>query len=290
VVAGLVRAVELAEQQGRPLVIWSQDEPFSVGADLKAMLPVFMSGGPKAIGAEVGKMQQALMRVKYAQVPVVAAVRGMALGGGCELLLQCARRVASFESYIGLVEVGVGLIPGGGGLKEGALRAAAAARAAGSVDLVPFLRTWFQNSAMATVSRSAPEARTMGYLQECDTVVFNPYELLWTAVGQAFAMHSAGYRPPLRPKAFAVAGGSGAATIKAQLVNMKEGGFISDHDFLIAGSIAEVMTGGDVEPGSLVDEQWLLDLEREHFVKLVAHPKSQERMMGFMQTGKPVRN
>jgi 3-hydroxyacyl-CoA dehydrogenase len=289
-VAGLLRALDLAEASARPLVIWSPGEPFSAGADLKAMLPVFMSGGPKAIGAEEAKLQQAFMRVKYAQVPVVAAVQGLALGGGCELLLHCARRVACLESYIGMVEIGVGLIPGAGGLKEGALRAAAAARATASSDLVPYLRTWFQNVAMATVSKSALEARAMGYLMDCDTIVFNPYELLWTAVGQAFAMQAVGYRPPLRVKSFAVAGRSGAATIKSQLVNLKEGGFISEHDFLIAGSIAEVLTGGDVEAGSLVDEQWLLDLERQHFTKLVANPKSQERMMGMMQTGKPVRN
>jgi 3-hydroxyacyl-CoA dehydrogenase len=290
VIAGLVRAVDLAEAEGRALVIWSPSEPFSAGADLKAMLPVLMSGGPKAVGAEEAKMQQAFMRVKYAQIPVVAAIQGLALGGGCELLIHCARRVACLESYIGFVEVGVGLIPGAGGLKEGAVRAAAAARAAGGSDLVPFLRTWFQNAAMATVSKSALEARAMGYLLDSDTIVFNPYELLWTAIGEAFAMQAVGYRPPLRVKGFAVAGRSGAATIKSQLVNMKEGGYISDHDFLIAGAIADVMTGGDVEPGSLVDEQWLLDLERQHFMKLVAHPKSQERAMGMMQTGKPVRN
>jgi 3-hydroxyacyl-CoA dehydrogenase len=290
VVSGLVRALDVAEAEARPLVIWSVGEPFSAGADLKAMLPAFMSGGPKAIAPEVARLQQAFMRVKYAQVPVVAAVQGMALGGGCELLLHCARRVASLESYIGLVEVGVGLIPGGGGLKEGALRAATAARAAGATDLVPFVRGPFQNAAMATVSRSALEARAMGYLGECDTIVFNPYELLWTAIGEAYALQAVGFRPPLRVKAFPVAGRSGAATIKAQLVNMKEGGFISEHDFLIAGSIADVMTGGDVEAGSLVDEQWLLDLERQHFVKLVAHPKTQERIMGMLQTGKPVRN
>ena len=290
VVAGLQRALDLAEEQGRALVIWSNGEPFSAGADLKAMLPVFMSGGPKAIGAEEAKLQQTFMRVKYAQVPVVAAVQGLALGGGCELLLHCARRVACLESYIGMVEIGVGLMPGAGGLKEGALRAANAARAAGSSDLVPFLRAWFQNTAMANVSKSAPEARTMGYLTDGDTIVFNPYELLWTAVGQAFAMQAVGYRPPLRVKAFPVAGRTGAATIKAQLVNLKEGAMISEHDFLIASSIAEVLTGGDVEAGSLVDEQWLLDLERQHFVKLLAHPKSQERMMGMMQSGKAVRN
>jgi 3-hydroxyacyl-CoA dehydrogenase len=198
--------------------------------------------------------------------------------------------VANLESYIGLVEVGVGLIPGGGGLKEGALRAAQAAQAAGQTDVFPFIRNWFTNAAMAKVATSAHEARAMGYLLPKDTIVFNSYELLWTAIGEAFALHATGYRPPLMPKGFPVAGRTGVATIKAQLVNMRDGGFISQHDFFIASCIAEAMCGGDVEAGALVDEQWLLDLERRYFVELVNHPKSQERMMGMMQTGKPVRN
>jgi 3-hydroxyacyl-CoA dehydrogenase len=290
VIANLLKAVELAERGYRGLVIWSPDEPFSVGADLNAMLPVFMSGGVKAIGEAEKQMQDALMRLKYAQVPVVAAISGMALGGGCELALHSARRVASLESYIGLVEVGVGLIPGAGGLKEGALHAARLAQQAGSTDVFPYLRNWFQNAAMANVSRSAFEAQQMGYLKPDDIIVFNSHELLWTAIGTAFAMHATGYRPPLRPRGFPVAGRSGLATIKYQLVNMRDGGFISAHDFFIAAGIAEVMCGGDVDAGSLVDEQWLLDLERKFFMQLVAHPKSQERMMGMMQTGKPVRN
>ena len=290
VIANLLKAVELAERDYRGLVIWSPDEPFSVGADLNAMLPVFMSGGVKAIGEAEKQMQDALMRLKYAQVPVVAAVSGMALGGGCELALHSARRVANLESYIGLVEVGVGLIPGAGGLKEGALHAARLAQQAGSTDVFPYLRNWFQNAAMANVSRSAFEAQQMGYLKPDDIIVFNSHELLWTAIGTAFAMHATGYRPPLRPRGFPVAGRSGLATIKYQLVNMRDGGFISAHDFFIAAGIAEVMCGGDVDAGSLVDEQWLLDLERTFFMQLVAHPKSQERMMGMMQTGKLVRN
>jgi 3-hydroxyacyl-CoA dehydrogenase len=290
VIANLLKAVELAEAQYRGLVIWSPDEPFSVGADLNAMLPVFMSGGVKAIGEAEKQMQDALMRLKYAQVPTVAAVSGMALGGGCELALHTARRVANLESYIGLVEVGVGLIPGAGGLKEGAVHAARMAQQAGSTDVFPFLRGWFQNAAMANVSKSALEAQQMGYLKPDDLIVFNGHELLWTAIGAAFAMHASGYRPPLKPKGFPVAGRSGLATIKYQLVNMRDGGFISQHDFFIASCIAEVMCGGDVEAGSLVDEQWLLDLERKFFMQLVSHPKSQERMMGMMQSGKPVRN
>jgi 3-hydroxyacyl-CoA dehydrogenase len=201
VVGGLLKAIDLAESQYRGLVIWSPDDPFSVGADLQAMMPVFMSGGAKAIGAEEKKMQDAFMRLKYAQVPTVAAVSGMALGGGCELILHSARSVASLESYIGLVEVGVGLIPGAGGLKEGAVRAAQAAQAAGMADVFPFMKNWFLNAAMANVSKSAIEAKAMGYLRPTDLIVFNNHELLWTAVGEAFAMHATGYRPPLKPRA-----------------------------------------------------------------------------------------
>ena len=290
VVAGLLKAIDLAESQYRGLVVWSPDDPFSVGADLQALMPVFMSGGAKAIGAEEKKMQDAFMRLKYAQIPTVAAVSGMALGGGCELILHCSKAVASLESYIGLVEVGVGLIPGAGGLKEGALRGAQAAQAAGMADVFPFIKNWFLNAAMANVSKSALEARQMGYLRGTDTIVFNNYELLWTAIGQAYAMHATGYRPPLRPPSFAVAGRTGVATIKAQLVNMRDGGFISPHDFFLASGIAEVMCGGDVESTAQADEQWLLDLERKFFMQLVNHPKSQERMMGMMQGGKPMRN
>ncbi|HXY05153.1 MAG TPA: 3-hydroxyacyl-CoA dehydrogenase/enoyl-CoA hydratase family protein [Burkholderiaceae bacterium] len=291
VVAGLLKAVERAEASYRGLVIWSQDDPFSVGADIKEMAPVFMSGGTKAIGEAVGQGQQAYLRVKYAQVPVVAAVSGMALGGGCELALHCARRVAALESYIGFVEVGIGLIPGWGGLKEGALRAAEAATAVGATDMLPFVRNWLFNAATAKVAGSALEAQQMGYLLPADTVVLHRHELLWAAIGEAFALHELGYRPPLRVRQVAAAGRSVLATIKAgHLANMREGGHISAHDFYIASCVADVLCGGDVDAGALVDEQWFLDLERKHFVQLLGHPKSQERMMGMMQTGKPVRN
>ena len=290
VIAGLLKAVDLAEAGFRGLVIWSPDDPFSVGADLQAMMPVFMSGGAKAIDVEEKKMQDAFMRIKYAQVPVVTAVSGMALGGGCELILHTSKSVASAESYIGLVEVGVGLVPGAGGLKEGALRGAQAAQAVGMTDVLPFVKNWFLNAAMANVSKSALEAQQMGYLRLSDIIVLNNYELLWTAINAAAALHARGYRPPLRPTAFPVAGRSAVATIKAQLVNMRDGGFISQHDFFLAAGIANIMCGGDVESTGQADEQWLLDLERKFFTELVNHPKSQERMMGMMQTGKPVRN
>ena len=290
VIDGINRAIAEAERNYKGLVIWNADAaaggPFSAGADLQAMLPLFMSGGVAAIEPEVARLQAAHQALKYAAVPVVAAVAGLALGGGCELMLHAAKRVAAMESYIGLVEVGVGLIPAGGGLKEAALRAAADAR---GNDILQFLKAYYTNAAMANVSKSALEARKMGYLSEDDVIVFNPHELLHVARTQARAMYDAGYRPPL-PAQVPVTGRYGMATIGAQLINMRDGGFISAHDYKLGSMIAEIVSGGDIEPGSLVDEQWLLDLERRAFMELLNHPKTQERIMGMMQTGKPVRN
>jgi 3-hydroxyacyl-CoA dehydrogenase len=194
--------------------------------------------------------------------------------------------VAALETYMGLVEVGVGLVPAGGGLKEAALRAAADAK---GNDLLQFLKTYFTNAATAQVSKSALEAKKMGYLSANDTVVFNAHELLHVARVEARAMHDAGYRAPNRALV-PVAGRYGMATIGAQLVNMRDGGFISAHDYKLGMMIAEIVSGGDIEPNSLVSEQWLLDLERKAFMELLGHPKTQERIMGMMQTGKPVRN
>jgi 3-hydroxyacyl-CoA dehydrogenase len=254
-------------------------------------MPAFMMGGAKGIEPFVKKFQQGMLRVKYANVPVVSAVSGIALGGGCELLLHSAKRVAHVESYLGLVEVGVGLVPAGGGLKEAALRAAEAASAVNATtDLLKFLQKSFENAAMAKVSSSAFDARAMGYLKPSDTIVFNVHELLDIAKNEARALSASGYRPPLRVKQVPVAGRSAISTIKASLVNMRDGRFISDHDYLIASRIAEAVCGGDVEAGSFVDEEWLLALERRAFVELLGTQKTQERIMGMLQTGKPVRN
>jgi len=299
VIDGLTQAIELAEKEYRGVVIWQPTSlqlgapggPFSAGANLEEAMPAFMMGGAKGIEPFVKKFQQGMLRVKYANVPVVSAVSGIALGGGCELLLQSAKRVAHVESYIGLVEVGVGLVPAGGGLKEAALRAAEAASAVNATsDLLKFLQKPFENAAMAKVSSSAFDARAMGYLKPSDTIVFNVHELLDIAKKEARALSASGYRPPLRVKQVPVAGRSAISTIKASLVNMRDGRFISDHDYLIASRIAEAVCGGDVEAGSLVDEEWLLALERRAFVELLGTQKTQERIMGMLQTGKPVRN
>jgi 3-hydroxyacyl-CoA dehydrogenase len=230
-----------------------------------------------------------MLRLRYASVPSVAAVRGIALGGGCELAVHCSQRVAAMESYMGLVEVGVGLVPGGGGLTYLARRAAEKGAATPSLDLLNFAKDGFQAAAMATVGTSALESRKLGYLLDSDIVVPNKDELLFVAINQVKAMAAAGYRAPVKT-AFPVAGRSALATIKASLVGMRDGSFISAHDFHIASLIAEVICGGDVDAGTLVTEEYLMALERKAFCGLLEHPKSQERIMGMLQTGKPVRN
>ena len=289
VVEGLLKGVELAEASYKGLVIWSNDELFSAGADLQAMLPAFMMGGAKAIdGAEL-EMQEAMLKLRYANVPVVSAVRGLALGGGCELAVFSAKRVVAMESYVGLVEVGVGLVPGGGGLTYIARRAAEKAAASTGKDLLPFLTEGFTAAAMAKVGTSALESRKLGYVLEGDVIVPHKDELLFVAINEAKAMFNSGYRAPQK-RLFAVAGRSGVATIKGSMVNMRDGGFISAHDYHIASLIANVVCGGDVDAGSLVSEEYLMTLERQAFCSLLTHPKTQERIMGMLSTGKPVRN
>jgi len=293
VLDGILAAIAEAEQRWRGLVIWQTREPFSFGANLASLTPAVQAGDWAKVDAVVAKFQQTSQRLKYSLVPTVAAVRGMALGGSCEFILHCDRTVVALESYIGLVEAGVGLLPAGGGCKELAVRAAReAARGSpgGQLDQFPFLRTYFQQVAMATVSKNALEAKELGYLKPSDVVIFNPYELLWVAKAQVCAFSESAYRPPLSPRNIAVAGRTGIATLEMMLVNMRDGGFISAYDFTVGLAIARVLCGGEVEPGSLVDERWLLDLERREFMALLHNAKTQERVAHTLKTGKPLRN
>ena len=289
VAEGLSQAVDLAERDYQALVVWSGDEPFSAGADLQAMLPGFMMGGAAAIDEAEAELQRIMLKIRYANVPVVSAVRGLALGGGCELAVHSARRVVHMESYIGLVEVGVGLVPGAGGLTYIARRAAEVAALSTHKDLLPFLVEGFTAAAMAKVGTSALEGRKLGYLLDSDVIVPNKDELLFVALNEARAMTLGGYRPPHK-RLFPVAGRNGKATMQAQLINMRDGGFISQHDYHIASLIAGVLTGGDVDNGTLVSEDYLMTLERRAFCSLLEHPKTQERIMGMLSSGKPVRN
>ena len=184
---GLELAIDLAEKKYQGLVIWSGDDPFSVGADLQGLMPAFIAVGVSAIDDAEQFMQQTMLRLRYANVPVVAAIRGMALGGGCEMAVHAARRVVAMESYIGLVEVGVGLVPGGGGLTYIARRAAEAQARSTHKDLLPFLTEGFTAAAMAKVGTSALESRQLGYLLDSDVVVPNKDELLFVALDEAKA-------------------------------------------------------------------------------------------------------
>jgi 3-hydroxyacyl-CoA dehydrogenase len=324
VLDGIMQAIEEGERAFKGVIIWQAEPPFSVGANLSGpsarpadaskpsafgkMMKQFrrqaesavlkaartlnvadqlMAGRLAKVEAIVEQFQAATQAWKYAQVPTVAAVEGLALGGGCEFVMHSARAVAALESYIGLVEAGVGLLPAGGGCKELALRAAADARGG---DLIPFLRQYFQNVAMAEVAKSAEQARAMHYLKAGDRIVMNRAELLHVAKAEVTALAEAGYRPPLKPVAIPVAGRSAIATIRAYMANMLEGQYISEHDFLVGSKIAYVMCGGDIEAGSLVDEQWFLELERACFMELLATEKTQARIEHTLKTGKPLRN
>ena len=289
VMAGLEKAVELAEADYQGVVIWSGDEPFCAGADLQGMLPAFMSGGVALLDEAMSEMQRVMLRLRYANVPVISAIRGLALGGGCELAIHSSKRVVAMESYIGLVEVGVGLVPGAGGLTYIARRAAENMANSASKDLLPFVTEGFTAAAMAKVGTSAIESRKLGYLLDSDIIVPHKDELLFVAINEAKSMALSGYRAPHK-RLFPVAGRNGKATIQGQLINMRDGGFISAHDFYIASLIAGVVTGGDVDTGTLVSEEYLMTLERHAFCGLLTMAKTQERIMGMLSTGKPVRN
>ncbi|MDO8932572.1 MAG: 3-hydroxyacyl-CoA dehydrogenase/enoyl-CoA hydratase family protein [Rhodocyclaceae bacterium] len=289
VIAGIAEAVACAERECDAMVIW-HEAPFAVGANLQEVAQAVQDGQFDLIDAYVAEFQNASLSLKYAQVPVVAAVSGMALGGGCEFLMHCARRVAALESYIGLVEAGVGLIPAGGGCKEFALRAARAATQTANNVPFDFIQPVFTTIAMATVAKSALHARELGFLDAADTVVFNPHELLYVALRQARGLAEAGWQPPLPARDIPVAGRGGIATLEMMLVNMREGGMISAYDYTVARAVATALCGGDVEGGSRVDENWLLTVERKLFVELLKNGQTQQRIAHMLETGKPLRN
>ncbi|WP_419421005.1 3-hydroxyacyl-CoA dehydrogenase NAD-binding domain-containing protein [Legionella sp. D16C41] len=287
VLDGLYQSIDIAERQCQGLIIYQNSpENFSSGADLRGVASLVQAHKMAAVEEMIKQFQQVVMRLKYCAVPTVAALRGRALGGGCELMMHCHRTVAAFESYPGLVEVGVGLIPAGGGCKEMALRAALAA---GKADLMTFIQPYFEQTATATVAGSAPDALQKGFLKSTDTWVMHSEEVLYAALAQVKALLASNYQSPLQQK-FKVAGREGHAKLQAGLVNWLEGGFISNHDYYLANLLAEVMCGGDVYQGELVDENWLLHLERKAFMALLETPLTQARIKHLLETGKPLRN
>ncbi|MGJ8514864.1 3-hydroxyacyl-CoA dehydrogenase/enoyl-CoA hydratase family protein [Carnimonas bestiolae] len=288
VLKGVEEAVAIAEQRFKALVIWHPTAPFSYGADLKNAVKSLSSGDRDTFSHLVANFQKASHTIKYSQVPVVSAIQGATLGGGCEIQMHSALTVAALESYPGLVEAGVGLLPAGGGLKEFALRAALTQGDQG--DLIGELKRAFECTAMAKVATSAREAQQLGLLRHSDTVILNPFELLYVARQQALALAAANYRPPLPAQRIRVAGRDGIALFDAQIVNLLEGRMISEHDANIAHRIATVLCGGDVDANERVDEAWLLRLERENFVALGMSEKTIARIQHTLTTGKPLRN
>ncbi|MBI4997647.1 MAG: 3-hydroxyacyl-CoA dehydrogenase/enoyl-CoA hydratase family protein [Rhodocyclales bacterium] len=289
VLTGVLEAVAIAERDFKGLVLW-QEAPFAVGANLKEVVDGIKKGDFDELERFVAQFQDASLSLRYAQVPTVSAVQGMALGGGCEFTLYGGSRVVAFESYIGLVEAGVGLIPAGGGCAHFAARASQLATQVAFGEPFPFLQNVFMNIAQGKVSASALDARAMGYLEPADTIVFNPQELLYVAIRKARAMFDAGYAPPSHPKAIVAAGRTGIANCEMALVNMLAGQFISKHDYRVAKAAALALCGGDVETGTLVGEEWILQIERREFVALLKTPETQARIAHMLETGKPLRN
>lgn len=272
------------------MVVANQAPNFSVGANLMLLLISAQEGEWDDIHLAVRQFQRINMAIKYAPRPVVVAPQGMALGGGCEISLHGARIHATGESYIGLVETGVGLIPGGGGTKEMLIRANEHAASAGdSLDLFHALKPVFENIALAKVSTSGEEARSLGYLRAADLVSMNRDRQVADAKRTALAMVRAGYHPPA-PAEIRVLGEEFLAGAKLAVHMMVRGEYATAHDAVVAGKLAWILAGGDVTAPQTVSEQYILDLEREAFASLCGERKTQERIAYTLKTGKPLRN
>lgn len=287
------------------LVVANQGRNFCVGANLMILLMEAQDEEWDEVDGIIRQFQNAMLKLKRLEKPVVAAPHRMTLGGGVEACLPADQVVASAETYYGLVEVGVGLIPAGGGCKEFALRAsqaaAAAVGAAGSgaagagavgaadVDVQPYLNRTFETIGMAKVSTSGHDAKKLGYLRPSDRIVLNQDRLIHEAKQAVLGMVRAGYEPIPEEK-IRVAGAEGKAVLTLGAIAMREGGYISDHDLKIAKKLAHVLAGGDLPAGTLVSEQYMLDLEREAFLSLCGEPKTQQRMQHMLAKGKALRN
>ncbi|WP_017726350.1 3-hydroxyacyl-CoA dehydrogenase/enoyl-CoA hydratase family protein [Halalkalibacterium ligniniphilum] len=283
------KSIEEVGKNYKGLVIGNQGKNFCVGANLMLILMEAQDDNFFEIDLVVRQFQQAMANIRYSTKPVVTAPFAMTLGGGAEICLPSASIQASLETYMGLVEVGVGLIPGGGGNKELYLRNLERLPNGANIDLQAIANRTFETIAMAKVATSAHEAAENGYLSERDGVVINGDHLLYRAKQQVLHLANAGYRPPARKK-IPVVGETGYATMLLGAKTMQFGGLITEHDLKIAQKLAFVLAGGRVAKGTLVDEQYLLDLEREAFLSLVGEPKSQQRMQHMLAKGKPLRN
>ena len=283
-------ALDEVEKNFKGLVIGNQGGNFSAGANIMMLLLAAQEEEWDDINMMVNALQKTVMRLRYSPKPVVTAPYGLTLGGGCEIAMHGDRVRASAETYIGLVEVGVGLIPAGCGTKEMTMRAMDAARKAPDADPLTFLKTVFELVGTGKVATSAQEAKSFGFLRDIDSISMNGDRLIADAKQQVLNLDAAGYVQPVPRDDVYVMGEAGQAAMKLALHMMKRGAFISDHDELIGKKLGNIMTGGSMNHGATVSEQYLLDLEREAFISLCGERKTQERIAAMLKTGKPLRN
>lgn len=289
VLAGLNKAIDLAEKDFQGLVVGNQAPNFSVGANIGMIFMMAVEQEYDELNMAIKMFQDTMMRMRYSAIPTVSAPHGMTLGGGCELSLHADKVVAAAETYIGLVEFGVGVIPGGGGSKEFALRAQDTFKK-NDVEL-NVLQEYFLTIGMAKVSTSAYEAYDLGILQPGkDIVVVNKDRQIATAKAHAKLMAEAGYTQPVKRQDIKVLGKQALGMFLVGTDAMQDSNYISEHDKKIANKLAYVMAGGDLSEPTLVNEQYLLDLEREAFLSLCTERKTLERIQHMLKTGKPLRN
>ncbi|MCJ7726081.1 MAG: 3-hydroxyacyl-CoA dehydrogenase family protein, partial [Acidimicrobiia bacterium] len=271
------------------LVIGNEATNFSVGANVGLVGMLAMNQQFDEVGELVKSLQDTLMAMRYCEGPVVVAPRGMALGGGCEIVMHGDSVRAAAESYIGLVELGVGLIPAAGGCKEMAMRFYGSIPPQVNADLFPYMERLFRVIGMASVGTSAEESRELGFLRPTDRVTLNPDAVLADAKADVLALASMGYRPPA-PRTVRVPGRDGLAALKIAAHTMKEGGYLSEYDQYLGTVLGSVLCGGDVPSGTVLSEQDFLDLEREAFVGLCRQEKTMARILHMLEKGKPLRN
>ncbi|MFB2772455.1 3-hydroxyacyl-CoA dehydrogenase/enoyl-CoA hydratase family protein [Pelatocladus sp. BLCC-F211] len=291
VVEGLAKALNIIENGDyRGLVIGNDSANFSGGANLAEMAMLAQSGNFQAIANLIIQFQSLLQQIHYFPKPIVAAITGRVLGGGCELVLACPHVVAAAETYIGLVELSVGLIPGAGGIMRMVTWAADKAATESPQHIQPFLRQVFETIGMAKVANSAYEAQELGFLPPTTTIVMNADSRLDVAKQEILCLESKGYIPPPERNAIMVLGRPARAMLEHAAYTMLQGGFISEYDHYLAQRLAYVMTGGELTVPALVDENYLLQLERETFIPLLQQPKTHERIAHILRTKKPLRN
>lgn len=283
-------ALDEVEKNFEGLVVGNQGGNFSAGANIMLLLLAAQEEEWDDINLMIRQLQNAVMRLRYSPKPVVTAPYGLTLGGGCEISMHGNKTRAAGETYIGLVEVGVGLLPAGCGTKEMTLRSMDMAKSVPDADPLTFLKKTFETIGMGKVATSAQEAKSWGLLRQSDAISMNGDRLIADAKQEVLNLASAGFVQPVEREDILAMGEAGQAAFKIALHMMKSGGFISEHDALIGKKIAKIMCGGDLNHQTVVSERYLLDLEREAFLSLCGERKTQERIAGMLKTGKPVRN